>query len=61
MRGLDYALKRAGFALITLFVVITMNFFLFRVLPGNAISSLGRDARLGPDAQHALRVQFGLD
>lgn len=61
MRGLDYALKRVGFALITLFVVITMNFFLFRVLPGSAVSSLGRDARLGPDAQHALRVQFGLD
>src|ERR1700710_1206937 len=38
-----------------------MNFFLFRVLPGNAVTNLGRDARLGPDAQHALRVQFGLD
>ena len=61
MRGLDYALKRVGFALITLFVVITMNFFLFRVLPGNAITNLGRDARLSPEAQHTLRVQFGLD
>ncbi len=61
MRGLDYALKRVGFALITLFVVITMNFFLFRVLPGSAISNLGRDARLSPQSQHALQVQFGLD
>jgi ABC-type dipeptide/oligopeptide/nickel transport system permease component len=61
VRGLDYALKRVGFAIITLFVVITMNFFLFRVLPGNAVTNLGRDARLSPGAQHALRVQFGLD
>jgi peptide/nickel transport system permease protein len=61
MRALDYALKRTAFALVTLFVVVTMNFFLFRVLPGDAVSNLGRDARLSPEAQHALQVQFGLD
>jgi peptide/nickel transport system permease protein len=61
VRGADHALKRAAFALITLFVVITMNFLLFRVLPGNAVANLGRDARLSPQAQQQLTRQFGLD
>jgi ABC-type dipeptide/oligopeptide/nickel transport system permease component len=57
----DYALKRVAFALITLFVVITMNFLLFRVLPGNAVTNLGRDARLSAEAQRQLSRQFGLE
>jgi ABC-type dipeptide/oligopeptide/nickel transport system permease component len=61
MRSLDYALKRIALAAITLFVVVSMNFALFRVLPGDAVTKLGRDARLSAAAQRDLRVQFGLD
>jgi peptide/nickel transport system permease protein len=59
--GADYVVKRMGGALLTLFVVITMNFFLFRVLPGSSITNLARDARLAPAQQEALKKQFGLD
>src|SRR4051794_9722897 len=61
MRGFDYALKRIALAAITLFVVVSMNFLLFRVLPGDAVTNLGRDARLSAAAQRGLRKQFGLD
>ncbi len=35
-----YVLKRVGFALVTTFVAVTLNFFLFRVMPGNAVTGL---------------------
>src|SRR4051812_14448140 len=61
MRAFDYAIKRIALAAITLFVVVSMNFLLFRVLPGDAVTNLGRDARLSAAAQRDLRKQFGLD
>ena len=57
----DYALKRAGFALLTIFTAITVNFFLFRVLPGTAVTDLARVPNASPELRHALTVQFGLD
>ena len=61
MRGADYVVKRAFFALVTVFVAITINFFLFRVLPGNAVTDLARVPHAGPQLRHALTVEFGLD
>jgi ABC-type dipeptide/oligopeptide/nickel transport system permease component len=61
MRGADYVIKRAGFALLTIFIAITINFFLFRVLPGNAVTDLARVPRATPQLRHSLMVQFGLD
>jgi ABC-type dipeptide/oligopeptide/nickel transport system permease component len=40
MRGADYVIKRTAFAIATVFVAVTLNFLLFRALPGNAVSSL---------------------
>ena len=61
MRGTDYVIKRGFFALVTVFVAITINFFLFRVLPGTAVTNLARVPNASPQLQHALTVQFGLD
>jgi ABC-type dipeptide/oligopeptide/nickel transport system permease component len=61
MRGADYMIKRAGFALLTIFIAITLNFFLFRVLPGNVVSDLSRVPHATPQLRHALTVEFGLD
>jgi ABC-type dipeptide/oligopeptide/nickel transport system permease component len=61
MRRADYVIKRAVFALITIFVAITLNFFLFRVLPGNSVTDLARVPHAGAQLKHALTVQFGLD
>ena len=61
MRRADYVIKRGFFALVTIFVAITINFFLFRVLPGNAVTDLSRVPQANPQLRRALTVQFGLD
>jgi len=61
MRGADYVVKRGFFALVTIFVAITINFFLFRVLPGSAVTDLSRVPHASPQLRHALTVEFGLD
>src|SRR6476660_9924235 len=61
VRGADYLVKRGFFALVTIYVAITINFFLFRVLPGNAITDLSRVPHASPALRHALLVEFGLD
>jgi len=57
----DFVVKRGFFALVTVFVAITINFFLFRVLPGNAVTDLARVPQSSPQLRHALTVEFGLD
>lgn len=56
-----FLVRKLGWALITLAVVITFNFLLFRVLPGDPAKSGMRDPRLNPQAVEALRERFGLD
>jgi ABC-type dipeptide/oligopeptide/nickel transport system permease component len=57
----DYLIKRAAFAIVTVFVAITINFFLFRVLPGSAVRNLSRVPNATPELQQSLEAQFGLD
>jgi peptide/nickel transport system permease protein len=47
--------------LVTIFVVITFNFFLFRVLPGDPAKAGVKDPRVSPETQAALEERFGLD
>jgi ABC-type dipeptide/oligopeptide/nickel transport system permease component len=61
VRRTDYVIKRAVFAIATVFVAITINFFLFRVLPGDAVRNLARVPRASAALRHSLEVQFGLD
>lgn len=61
MAGLDYVLKRTGFAAVTVFVAVTFNFVLFRALPGDAVSNLSQVPRASPELKAALRKEFGLD
>jgi peptide/nickel transport system permease protein len=56
-----YLLRKIGWALVTILVVITFNFLLFRVLPGDPAKSGLRDPRLNPAAVESLRERFGLD
>jgi ABC-type dipeptide/oligopeptide/nickel transport system permease component len=57
----DYVVKRVVFAVITIFVAITLNFLLFRALPGNAIADLTRVPNASPALRIALTKEFGLD
>ena len=61
MAGADYVLKRAFFALVTVFVAITLNFVLFRAAPGDAASSLAKCRHCTKEFADALREELGLD
>jgi ABC-type dipeptide/oligopeptide/nickel transport system permease component len=60
VRGMDYVVKRTGFALVTVFVAITLNFVLFRALPGNAVSGL-RCQHCTKQFRESIVKQYGLD
>jgi peptide/nickel transport system permease protein len=53
--------RKLIWALVTIAAVITFNFLLFRVLPGDPAKSGMHDPRLNPAAVEALRERFGLD
>jgi ABC-type dipeptide/oligopeptide/nickel transport system permease component len=61
VRGANYILKRAGFAIATIFFAITLNFVLFRLLPGTAVSDMARVPQSGVALKRALTHEFGLD
>ncbi|MGW2688304.1 ABC transporter permease [Streptomyces sp. NPDC001414] len=52
--------RRIGAALLTLWAAATLNFVLFRAIPGDAVSSL-RCQRCTPAFRELLRHQLGLD
>jgi len=54
-------LKKIAWAVFTILFVIVLNFFLFRVLPGDPARAGIRDPRLKKEAVEMLRVRFGLD
>ncbi len=55
-----FLIKRIWHALLTLFVMVSVMFFLFRMLPGDPTATVISPA-LYPKAQEALKAQFGLD
>jgi ABC-type dipeptide/oligopeptide/nickel transport system permease component len=61
MRGADYVIKRTIFAVVTVFVALTINFALFRLAPGSAVTNLARVPHATPELKNVLRKQFGLD
>ncbi len=57
MNTRGYLVSKLLQALLTLLFVLTFNFFIFRVLPGNPVAMLARSERLTPaDVQEQLRV-----
>jgi peptide/nickel transport system permease protein len=61
MKRARYMSRKIGWALVTIAFVITLNFFIFRVLPGDPARAGLRDPRLTQEAVEAIRVRFGLD
>ncbi len=60
MRGMDYVIKRSAFAIVTVFVAISLNFVIFRLLPGNAVAGL-RCQHCTKQFREAIVKQYGLD
>jgi len=61
VRRADWVIRRTFFAFVTIFVAVTLNFFLFRVIPGDAVSNLARVPHATPQLRQALEREFGLD
>jgi peptide/nickel transport system permease protein len=61
----SYVARRVGFFLATLWIAVTFNFFLPRLMPGDpALALLGRFETMGhlnPQALQAIKVAFGLN
>jgi peptide/nickel transport system permease protein len=57
-----YFLRRLGFYLVALWVAVTMNFLLPRMMPGDPIDAIlaHNQGRLPPTAISALRAQLGI-
>ncbi len=56
-----YLLDKFLWAAFTVLFVVVLNFFLFRVLPGDPARAGIRDPRLTKQAVEAIRVRYGLD
>jgi peptide/nickel transport system permease protein len=58
--GFDYIVKRVLFALVTVLAAVTLNFILFRAIPGDAVQAL-RCQHCTVQFKNALRQELGLD
>jgi len=57
-----YILKRVIYSFVLLFFVITINFFIFMLMPGDPVSMLASQMRLRePETIKAVTEAFGLD
>ncbi len=56
-----YLIKRFIQCLILIWVVLTLNFFLFRILPGDPVRFLFNDPRMTQETRQKLYSSFGLD
>ena len=57
-KTLRYILKRIGLAILTVWVVITVTFFIMHAVPGGPFMS---EKAVSPAAQAALEAKYGLD
>ncbi len=56
-----YVLRRVADTIVSLYIVLTLNFLLFRMLPGDPVRKLFRDPRITPEEMNRLAAMFGLD
>ncbi len=56
-----YIARRGIQTAVLLFFVVTLNFFLPRLLPGDPAARFYDDPRLSPEAKQEILAQFGLD
>jgi len=60
VRNIENIFRRALFNLITLGAVVTFNFFLFRIVPGDPVAMIA-SPRMKPETRELIREQYGLD
>ncbi len=61
MKRYRHLFSKLGWSAFTILFVLVLNFFLFRVLPGDPARAGIHDPRLKRDAIEAIRIRYGLD
>ncbi|WP_035100409.1 ABC transporter permease [Devosia sp. LC5] len=61
MTRFSYLARKIGIVAFGIFATITLNFFLFRVLPGDAVASMARVPGGSAELKATLLAEFGLD
>jgi len=56
-----FIVKKILFALLTVFAVLAIDYFLFRVMPGNPVAMLVRNANLTQEGAQKVIHKYGLD
>jgi peptide/nickel transport system permease protein len=56
-----YLSKKVISSITTILFVLVLNFFIFRIMPGDPVKAGTHDPRLKKETQEALRIRFGLD
>ena len=59
--GSRYLINKIAQAIGTVFLIIVLNFVLFRMMPGSPDRALGRNPNLTPEVIAAARARWGLD
>ena len=54
---LKYVLKRLGYMVLSLIVIMTITFFLMKLMPGSPFN----DAKLNDEQKHILNEKYGLN
>ncbi len=57
----EYVLRRAASSLVTFLLIIVLNFFIFRIMPGDPARAVVGDVRMKPEIREILVRKFGLD
>jgi len=52
---------KLGQAFLTIFIILVLNYFLFRIMPGDPVSILARNPKMTPEGLERLNQLFGLD
>jgi peptide/nickel transport system permease protein len=53
--------QKIFYAIITIFIVLVFNYFLFRVLPGDPLAMMMRNPKATPEMLEGIRQLYGLD
>ena len=59
-KRLDFILRKLAFSIFTLILVLTFNFFLFRIVPGDPVAMM-IPPNMKAESVENLRASFGLD
>jgi peptide/nickel transport system permease protein len=57
----EYLVKRSIYLIITIYVIITLNFLIFRIMPGDPVSMLVAEQVIRPEMVEQIKRLYGLD